>query len=67
MDPQRLAAMLNAIVGITIAVETLEGQWKLGQHKARPDHDGAAAGLRGQGEPMSAAVADLMDAARGLA
>ena len=67
MDPQRLAAMLNAIVGITIAVETLEGQWKLGQHKARPDHDGAAAGLRGRGEPMSAAVADLMDAARGLA
>lgn len=66
MDPHRLAAMLNAIVGIAVEVETLEGQWKLGQHKGRSDHDGAVAGLRARNEPGAIAIADLMDAARGL-
>ena len=65
MDANRLAAMLNAIVGITVKVESLEGQWKLGQHKGRADHDGAVAGLRALGERSADAVADLMDAARG--
>lgn len=64
MDPARLAAMLNAIVGMTITVEALEGQWKLGQHKGMADHEGAVAGLRSRGDPISAQVADLMDAAR---
>jgi transcriptional regulator len=64
MDPRRLSAMLNGIVGLVIDVETIEGQWKLGQHKGRADHEGAAAGLRGRREAGAAAVADLMDAAR---
>jgi transcriptional regulator len=64
MDPTRLSAMLNAIVGFAVTIESLEGQWKLGQHKSRGDHDGAVAGLRARGEADSAAVADLMDAAR---
>jgi transcriptional regulator len=64
MDPHRRAAMLNAIVGILVDVETLEGQWKLGQHKSRTDHDGAVAGLRALGDAGAAAVAELMDAAR---
>jgi transcriptional regulator len=46
MDPRRLAAMLNAIVGIIVKIESLEGQWKLGQHKGRGDHDGAVTSLR---------------------
>jgi len=66
VDPQRLAAMTNAIVGITIVVETLEGNWKLGQHKGRDDHEGAVAGLRATQNPSSLAVATLMDRARGL-
>jgi len=66
MDPRRLAAMLNAIVGITVDVENLEGQWKLGQHKERRDHDGAVGGLRARGDRSSSAVADLMDRARGI-
>lgn len=66
VDPQRFAAMLKAIVGITIAVETIEGNWKLGQHKGRDDHEGAVAGLRSQGGPAATAVADLMDRARGI-
>lgn len=64
MDSNRLAAMLNAIVGIVVKVESLQGQWKLGQHKGRADHEGAVAGLRALGEPDGLAVADLMDAAR---
>jgi transcriptional regulator len=66
MDQGRMSAMLNAIVGITIEVQSLEGNWKLGQHKGRPDHDGAVAGLRQAGDPMSAAVADLMDRSRNI-
>jgi transcriptional regulator len=66
MDQARLAAMLNAIVGIIVKVESLEGQWKLGQHKGRADHDGAVAGLRALGEPDALAVAELMDAVRGI-
>lgn len=67
MDPQRLGAMLNAIVGIVIDVEDVEGQWKLNQHKALPDHEGVVAGLRAQNTPDALAIADLMDAARGIA
>jgi transcriptional regulator len=67
VDPQRLAAMLNAIVGIAIEVETLEGNWKLGQHKGGDDHEGAVAGLRATQDPSSMAVADLMDRVRGIA
>ena len=36
IGPHRRAAMLNAIVGILVDVEILEGQWKLGQHRAGP-------------------------------
>jgi transcriptional regulator len=64
MDPQRLAAMLNAIVGIAVKVETIEGSWKLGQHKNRADHEGAVAGLRRHGGPGAGAIADLMASAR---
>ncbi len=64
MDPRRLDAMLNAIVGIAVKVETVEGSWKLGQHKTRDDQDGAVAGLRALGEPRSEALADLMEGAR---
>lgn len=64
MDPRRLSAMVNAIVGIAVKIETLEASWKLGQHKNGDDHDGAVAGLRARGEAASSAVADLMDAAR---
>jgi transcriptional regulator len=64
VEPQRVAAMLTAIVGIVVAVESVEGNWKLGQHKGSPDHEGAVSGLRAQGGPDALAVADLMDAAR---
>jgi transcriptional regulator len=67
VDPQRIAALSNAIVGILVTLDAVEGQRKLNQHKGMPDHLGAVAGLRGQPDPAAHAVADLMDAARGLA
>jgi transcriptional regulator len=66
MDPKRLAAMMNAIVGMVVTVETLEGQWKLGQHKSREDHDAVVAALRARNDPGAAAVASLMDEVRGI-
>jgi transcriptional regulator len=66
VEEQRLAALMNAIVGIAIEVESLEGNWKLGQHKAMSDHQAVVAGLRAMNDPASTAVAALMDQARGI-
>lgn len=66
VDPYRLAAMMNAIVGLTIEVDALEGNWKLGQHKGLSDHQGAVVGLRTTMDSASIAVAALMDQARGI-
>jgi transcriptional regulator len=65
MDPQRLGAMMNAIVGMVVQVETIEGQWKLGQHKGQEDHEAVVAALRARNDPAAASVAKLMDEARG--
>jgi predicted FMN-binding regulatory protein PaiB len=47
-----------------VEVETIEGQWKLNQHKSLADHESVVAALRGQGDPQAASVAALMDEAR---
>jgi transcriptional regulator len=47
--------MLRAIVGIEIAVERLEGKWKLSQNRSAEDRAGVAAGLAA--EPGAAARA----------
>ena len=66
MDETRRAAMLKAIVGIEIEVETIEAQKKLIQHKGQTEHAGAINGLRQRGDAGSATIADLMEAtARG--
>jgi transcriptional regulator len=66
VEQQRLAAMMNAIVGIVIEIEGLEANWKLGQHKTMSDHQAVVAGLRAMNDPASTAVAALMDQARGI-
>lgn len=60
MDEARRSAMLNAIVGIAIDVERIEGQRKLIQHKGETEHRGAIAGLRARGDAGSLAIAELM-------
>ncbi len=60
MDPARIAAMMQAIVSIEMRVENLEAQLKLIQHKDETRHRGVIAGLRGQRDGDSHAIADLM-------
>ena len=48
--PDYLDAMLQAIVGIEIAVTRLEGKAKLSQNKEARDRAGAAAALEAQGQ-----------------
>ena len=60
MSPGLFAGMRKAVVGIEMAIETLEGQWKLSQNKAPPDRRGVVAGLERQGGPAHLAIADLM-------
>lgn len=43
--PDFLQQMLRAIVGIEIAVEQLQGKWKMSQNRAEADRHGVIAGL----------------------
>ena len=61
VDETRRAALLKAIVGIEIEVETIEAQKKLVQHKGQTEHAGAVNGLRQRGDAGSASIADLME------
>lgn len=63
MDETRRAAMLKAIVGIELEVETVEAQKKLIQHKGHTEHAGAINSLRQRGGAGSASIADLMEEA----
>ena len=60
VDPHRVAAMMQAIVSIELQVDDMEAQLKLIQHKDELRHRGAIAGLRGQADAGSHAIADLM-------
>jgi len=51
-----IVAQLKGIVGISLRITALEGNWKLSQNKADADHEGVRAALAAEG----AAVADLM-------
>jgi transcriptional regulator len=63
MDQTRLAAMLKAIVVVSLEVDRIEGQMKLSQHKGAPARRGAIAGLEGRGDAASLAIAALMQEA----
>lgn len=44
-----LARQMRAIVGFSLRVTSLEGQWKLSQNKSQADYDGVMQGLRDDG------------------
>ena len=50
--------LLRGIIGIEIPIARLEGKWKLSQNRTVEDRQGAIDGLRQQGDPLSAAMAD---------
>lgn len=59
-----LDAMLQAIVGVELAVERVEGKAKLSQNRPEPDQLGVIAGLDDIGSAAATAVADAMRARR---
>ncbi|MBZ5580493.1 MAG: FMN-binding negative transcriptional regulator [Acidobacteriia bacterium] len=56
----------NAIVGIEMTIETLEGKWKASQNRPEADRVGVIAGLRALGTPESERMAEVVRVANGL-
>lgn len=54
MDPARFEAMLKAIIGFELRIETLRGTRKLGQNKKATEQKAAAAGLSAFNPEMAA-------------
>lgn len=66
MDPAKRSAMLGAITTIEIAVEIVEGQRKLNQHKPDADHISVVRALEQSDRPASREVARRLRAIRPL-
>ena len=60
VQPERLTAMLQVIVGFAVAFDTLEGKFKLSQDKHPDDIAGAITGLKGRSDGRAAHVAAAM-------
>lgn len=60
VPPEQLEAMLGAIVGFELPLDSLEGKAKLSQNRAREDAQGTIAGLEKRGDAASGAVAAEM-------
>jgi len=52
--------LLKQIVGFEIEITRLEGKFKLGQNRSLADQNGVVEALAQQGDPRSAALADVM-------
>lgn len=52
--------MLSAIVGIEIAIESLEGKWKASQNRPEVDRAGVIAGLQQLGTPEANRMAEIV-------
>jgi transcriptional regulator len=59
-DPGYREAQLRGIVGLELAIERIEGKWKLGQNRSEADRRGMLAGLEQQGDAASRALAALV-------
>ena len=60
----RLAMLMRSIVVVEMAVETIEGNFKLNQHKSDGDHVAVATALAQQRDPSAQAIARRMIALR---
>ena len=61
---RRREMLLSAIVAVEMTVETVEGAFKLNQHKQDEDHVAIATALSQQADPSSRAIAERMIALR---
>jgi len=64
MSAQRREMMLKAIVVVEMTVETIEGNFRLNQHKEDADHVAVALALSVQEDPAAQAIARRMVALR---
>ena len=64
MTAGRLDAMKKAIVGLVMAVEAVEGSFKLNQHKSDVDHAAVTDALARQNDADAQAIAEQMVALR---
>ena len=64
LTPERLEAMVGAIVGFRIRVKRIDAKFKLSQNRTREDRRRVAAGLDGEGYADAAATAAWMRAMR---
>jgi transcriptional regulator len=60
--PEYIEKLLGGIVGVELAIERLEGKWKLGQNRNEADRAGMVEGLLGEGGEAAAALAALIRA-----
>jgi len=56
--------LLKGIIAVEMTVETIEGNFKLNQHKSDEDHVAIATALAAQDDPSSQAIAKRMVALR---
>jgi transcriptional regulator len=64
LSSQRRATLMESIVAIEMTIETVEGSFKLNQHKADADHVAVVRALREQNRPSAHAIAARMVALR---
>jgi transcriptional regulator len=60
-----IAKTLRAIVGVEFRIEKVEAKAKLSQNRSEADRAGVVAGLRHEGGPRGAVVADAMESLDG--
>jgi len=51
-----IATLMNAIVGIEIPIDRIEGKWKLSQNRPEADRRGVAEGYRAEGDETMAGL-----------
>ena len=56
-----IAGNLDAIVGVEIPIDVIEGKWKMSQNQSAADRRGVIEGLRARGQAGDDAVADLVE------
>jgi transcriptional regulator len=64
VTPGRRKMLMKAITGIAMSVETVEGSFKLNQHKSDADQVAIIGALSTQGDPASHTIAAAMSALR---
>lgn len=55
-----IEGLSRAIIGVEIAIDSIEGKCKLSQNRSRVDREGVVAGLRAIGSPESVKMAELI-------